>query len=260
MKLMSKSIQSRICSYMALFLVAMFAGAWRAPQHAVLTLSVAASLKDAIAEVETAYQHENANVEFRNNFGASGALAQQISSGAPVDAFIAADEKSMDNLQAKGYVVPGTRRDLLLNSLVLIAPHDSSLRGFSGLTDKSVRLIALGDPGSVPAGRYGQQTLAALHLYDQLKSKFLMAKDVRQVLAYVETGNADAGLVYATDARISHRVKVVAVAPASSHDRIVYPGAVIKASHNEAAASKFVNFLRSSTAKAIFTKYGFTVA
>ncbi len=99
-----------------------------------------------------------------------------------------------------------------------------------------------------------------MHLYDQLKPKFLLSKDVRQVLAYVETGNADAGLVYATDARTSSRVRVVAVAPDSMHDRIVYPAAVIKASHNEAAARKFIEFLSSRKAKAIFAKYGFTLA
>jgi molybdate transport system substrate-binding protein len=166
----------------------------------------------------------------------------------------------MDDLEAKGLVEPGTRRNLLRNTLVLIAPRDSQLRGFEGLTDKSVRTIALGDPGSVPAGRYGQQTLTALHLFDQVKSKVVLAKDVRQVLAYVETGNADAGIVYATDAETTNRVRVVATAPESTHDRIVYPAAVVKTSHNAEAAHRFIEFLSTPAAKAIFIKHGFTVA
>jgi molybdate transport system substrate-binding protein len=260
LKSIAGKIRSRLCYSTALVTMVALIGAWYTPQHTVLTLSVAASMQEAITEAEAVYQRGHADVEFRNNFGGSGALVQQIESGAPVDAFFSAASKPMDDLQANGLVAPGTRCDLLLNTLVLIAPRDSQLRGFEGLTDKSVRLIALGDPGSVPAGRYGQQTLTALHLFDQLKSKLVLAKDVRQVLAYVETGNADAGIVYATDAETSNRVRVVATAPDSSHDRIVYPAAVVKTSHNEEAARRFIEFLASPAAKAIFIKHGFTVA
>jgi molybdate transport system substrate-binding protein len=143
---------------------------------------------------------------------------------------------------------------------VLIAPLDSPLRDFQGLTGNSIKTIALGDPASVPAGQYGRQTLLALHLLDQLNAKLVLGKDVRQVLAYVETGNADAGLVYATDAQISSKVRVVAMAPDSTHDPIVYPVAVIKGGHNEQAARSFVDFLRGPAAKAIFVKHGFTIA
>jgi molybdate transport system substrate-binding protein len=260
LKSFAGKIKSRLCYSTALVVMVALIGAWYTPQHTVLTLSVAASMQDAIAEAETVYQRDHADVEFRNNFGGSGALVQQIESGAPVDAFFSAAAKPMDDLQANGLVAPGTRHDLLLNTLVLIAPRDSKLRGFEGLTDKSVRTIALGDPGSVPAGRYGQQTLTALHLFDQVKSKLVLAKDVRQVLAYVETGNADAGIVYATDAEISNRVRIVATAPDWSHDRIVYPMAVVKTSHNEEAARRFIEFLGTPAAKAIFIKHGFTVA
>jgi molybdate transport system substrate-binding protein len=134
------------------------------------------------------------------------------------------------------------------------------LRDFQGLADDSIRLIALGDPASVPAGQYGRQTLTYFHLLEKLNSRFVLAKDVRQVLTYVETGNADAGLVYATDAQASTRVRVVATAPDSSHDPILYPAAVVKGTHNEETARKFVEFLASPAARAIFVKHGFTIA
>jgi molybdate transport system substrate-binding protein len=166
----------------------------------------------------------------------------------------------MDDLEAKGLIAPGTRRNLLRNSLVLIAPLDSPLHDFQGLTDPSVRLIALGDPAGVPAGQYGRQTLAAQHLLDRLNKKFVLGGDVRQVLTYVETGNADAGIVYATDAQTSGRVRIVAVAPDWSHDAIVYPAAVVKASQNGGVAREFIDYLSTPEAQAIFVRHGFTIA
>ena len=224
-----------------------------------LTVSAAASLKDALAEVETSYKQSHANIDISNNFGPSGTLSAQIDQGAPVDVFLSAAAKPMDDLEAKGLLVAGTRRNLLRNSLVLIAPLNSTLHDFPGLTDNSVRMIALGDPASVPAGQYGRQTLLSLHLLDPIKNKFVFAKDVRQVLAYVETGNADAGLVYATDAKSSSKVRVVATAPDGSHDPIVYPVAVIKGSRYDEAAREFVIYLGTSGTRTIFAKYGFSV-
>ena len=199
-------------------------------------------------------------MEFRNNFGSSGTLAREIEQGAPVDAFISAGTKPMDDLQAKKLLAPGTQMNLLRNSLVLIVPQDSKVAGFDDLTGKAVRLFALGDPASVPAGQYGQQTLTALGLYDKLREKMVLGKDVRQVLTYVETGNADAGLVYATDARVSTKVRVAVVAPESSHDAIVYPVAAIAGSHNMEAVRGFMGYLASPAAQAIFVKHGFTMA
>ncbi len=244
----------------ALWLLVMMLGGCRDTKRVSLTISAAASLQDALAEVESAYQAGHANVDFRNNLGSSGTLAREIEEGAPVDAFLSAALKPMNDLEAKGLISGGTRQNLLRNSLVLIAPLDSKLPGFAALGDGSTRLIAVGDPASVPAGQYAQQTLTALRLYDQVKGKLVLGKDVRQVLTYVETGNADAGLVYATDAQTSGRVRVVAVAAESLHDPIVYPAAVVKTSGNQESASKFVAFLGSPEAKAIFTKRGFTLA
>jgi len=248
------------CRFAVLATLAAFIGNPGCPAQTTLTVSAAASLKDAIVEVENAYRIGHSKIDFANNFGSSGTLTAQINQGAPVDLFISASAKPMDDLQARGMIVAGTRRNLLRNTLVLIAPLNSKLADFQGLTDRSVRMIALGDPGSVPAGQYGQETLVALHLLDTVKAKFVLAKDVRQVLAYVETGNADAGLVYATDALTSGKVRVVAVAPEWTHDAIVYPAAVVRGGHREEVARSFVEFLSSPVAQAIFVKRGFTIA
>jgi molybdate transport system substrate-binding protein len=254
------SIRLWLCACVALLALAVSVSACHAPRRVTLTLSVAASVKDAIVDAEAVYQRDHSGLDFRNNFGSSGTLAREIEEGAPVDAFLSAASSPMDDLEAKGLVAPGTRRNLLRNSLVLIAPRDSRLRDFEGLTDPSVRLIALGDPASVPAGQYGRQALAALHFLDRLNKKFVMGGDVRQVLTYVETGNADAGLVYATDAQISGRVRIVAVAPDSTHDPILYPAAVIKTSQNGVTVRNFIEYLSSPEAQAIFAKHGFTIA
>ena len=255
-----KKRPSWVCSALSVAVCAALVCGSHGSAQTKLTLSAAASVKDGIAEIEDAYKHSHVNVEFTNNFGSSGTLAAQIDQGAPVDIFIAAAAKPMDDLEAKGLIVAGTRRNLLQNTLVLIAPLDSRIRDFQGLKDKSIRLIALGDPAAVPAGQYGKQTLLSFHLWEQLSAKFVLGKDVRQVLTYVETGNADAGLVYATDAQGSGKVRVVATAPESAHDPIVYPVAVVKGSRNEEASRRFVEFLGTPIAQAIFVKHGFTIA
>ena len=250
----------RSCLCVALLALVGGSDGCQRPARTTLTLSVAASLTDAMSAIEAQYRQGHAMVDFRNNFGGSGTLAREIEEGAPVDVFLSAAAGPMDELQGKGLIVAATRRNLLRNSLVLIAPSDSRLQGFAGLTDGSVRKIALGDPGSVPAGLYGKQTLTALHLYDRVGPKIVLAKDVRQVLAYVETGNADAGLVYATDAQGAARARIVATAPEGTHDPIVYPVAVVGAGRESGAAQLFVEYLRGPAATAIFEQHGFTMA
>ena len=248
------------CLVAGMLLFSVVADTCFAQSKTSLTISAAASLKDALVEVEAAYKQSQPDVVFSNNFAGSGTLATQIDQGAPVDVFLSAAGKQMDGLGAKGLLAAGSRRNLLRNTMVLIAPLDSKLGGFQGLAAGDVKLIALGDPAGVPAGQYGRQTLLALHLFDKISTKIVFAKDVRQVLTYVETGNADAGLVYGTDAKSSGKVKVVATAPESSHDAILYPAAVLKGSRNQAAALKFVDYLGSTAAATVFVKYGFTIA
>jgi len=226
-----------------------------------LTVSAAASLKDAITAIDQDFQRSHPDIEVAPNFGASGTLQLQIEQGAPADVFVSAAQQQMDALAAKNLLLPDTRVDLLQNELVLIAPADSkTVTSFNDLKSPDVRVIAVGDPRSVPAGTYAQQVLTALGMYDALKSKMTLATDVRQVLADVETGSAEAGLVYATDAAITSKVRVVMDAPAGTHMPIIYPAAVLRASMNPDAAKTFVNYLASPAARAVFTKYGFRPA
>jgi molybdate transport system substrate-binding protein len=227
-----------------------------------LTVSAAISLKDALDEAKQIYAAENPNVAIAANYGASGTLQLQIEQGAPVDIFLSAAPKQMDALDAKGLLLAGTRKNLLRNEVVLIVPNDYSagISSFQDLTRADVKQIALGEPVTVPAGQYAKEVLTSLGIYDAVNSKAILAKDVRQVLTYVETGNVDAGIVYATDAMSSAKVKVVATAPAKSHSPVIYPAAVIKASKNPAAARAFLDFLAGPRGRAVFQKYGFTLA
>lgn len=223
-----------------------------------LTVSVAASVTDAMENIKSLYSQEQPNVTITYNFGSSGSLQQQIEQGAPVDIFLSAAAKQMDALQQKDLLVPDTRQNLLENEVVLIVPQVSdAIAGFQDLTSATVERIAIGEPESVPAGKYAQETLTSLNLFALLETKLVLAKDVRQVLSYVATGNVDAGIVYATDAKISDQVKAIAVAPAGSPSPVVYPIAVLKSSKNVEAATEFVQFLFDTQAQAVFEQYGF---
>lgn len=232
-----------------------------ATQSASLTISAAASLKDAMEEIKPLYSKENSNVKLTYNFGSSGALQQQIEQGAGVDIFISAATKQIDALEKKGLLLEGTRQNLLKNQVVLIVPQNSTVvTDFKDLTKPNVKKIALGEPKSVPAGQYAQQVLTASKIFDQIKTKAVYAKDVRQALNYVESGNADAGIVYLSDAKSTQKVKVVATAPENTHSPVVYPIAILKSSKNVNAAKDFVQFLSGNQAKTVFEKQGFTVA
>jgi molybdate transport system substrate-binding protein len=226
-----------------------------------LTVSAAISLKDSLDEIARLYHVEAPRVIIHYNYGASGTLQRQVEQGAPVDIFISASRAQMDALESRGFVASGTRRDLVRNEIVLIVHNQpDGITGFASLSHPDVKIIAIGDPRTVPAGKYAAEVLTHLGLYDALKPKFVLAKDVRQALTYVATGNADAGIVYATDAKISADVTVVAVAPPGSHSPIVYPAAILKSSRDSAAAAAYLNFLSGSQARAAFRKFGFLPA
>ena len=223
-----------------------------------LLVSAAISLKDALEEVKPIYQRTKPNISITYNFGASGALQQQIENGAPVDVFVSAAQKQMNALASKNAILPGTRRNLLSNSLVLIVPRNSSgITSFRQLTDSKVKKIAVGEPRSVPAGQYAEEVFKNLGILQQIKPKLVLGNNVRQVLSFVESGNADAGVVYTTDAKTSRQVKEVATAATNLHSPIVYPVAVLKSSKNVSAAKEYVQFLSGNRARAVFQKYGF---
>lgn len=234
-------------------------GAPQAPQQtASITVSAAISLKDALDEIGRAYEDSHSGAKVTFNYGGSGTLQHQIEQGAPVDLFFSAAEKQMDALESEGLILAGTRRDVATNVLVLIAPADSGLpKDFQDLARPEIKVVALGEPATVPAGLYAQETLDHLGLLGAVKTKAVYAKDVRQVLTYVETGNADAGIVYLTDARISSQVRVVATAPADSHEPIVYPAAILKSTKNLPSARAFLDYVAGPEARAVFVKFGF---
>jgi molybdate transport system substrate-binding protein len=231
------------------------------PASVELTVSAAISLKDALDEVKQLYAESHPGVSIAVNYGASGTLELQVEQGAPVDVYISAASKQMDTLESKGLLLEGTRKDLLGNEVVLITPQDSSaISSFQDLAKPNVKQVALGEPTTVPAGQYAKEVLTYFGIYEAVRAKAIWAKDVRQVLTYVETANVDGGIVYSTDARSSSKVKIVAQAPDASHAPIVYPVAVIKSSKNPTAAKQFATFLGSPEAGAVFQKYGFTLA
>lgn len=225
-----------------------------------LIVSAAASLTDALKELAPIYRQAHSTVAVRYNFASSGALQQQIENGAPADVFISAAAKQMDALQQKNLLAADTRRNLLTNRLVLIVPANASgVTNLKSLADSRVKRIVIGDPRSVPAGQYAEEALTKAGVWQQLKPKYVLANNVRQVLQFVAAGNADAGLVYLTDAKTTDKVKIAQTIPANFHSPIVYPIAVLKNSRNPTASKNFEQFLLTGKARKVFAKYGFTV-
>jgi molybdate transport system substrate-binding protein len=225
-----------------------------------LTISAAASLNDALKEIKTTFEKKHKNIQLSINLGGTGALQQQIIQGAPVDVFISAAKDKFEDLVQKGLIKREDSNDLLGNQLVLITPKShSAIQSFSDLSDKRVSKIAIGTPETVPAGMYAKQTLQKYKLWDKLSPKLILAKDVRQVLTYVETKSVDAGIVYLTDAKISNKVNIVETASKNTHNPIIYPAGIIKETKHHKEAATFMDFLRSAPAQKTFEKYGFKV-
>lgn len=219
----------------------------------------AASLQNALREIGTAYtSRTNNKVAF--NFAASGALQQQIESGAPADVFASAGQNEMDALTRKNLIAVDTRKDFARNALVLVVPTDATagINSFAGLGDEAVRRVAIGNPKTVPAGQYAERLLTKLNLWQALQPKLIRAEDVRQVLDYVARGEADAGIVYHTDALSArNRVRELARASEEESEPILYPVAIVKDSRRAEAARSFVEFLVGDEGQAILTKHGF---
>jgi molybdate transport system substrate-binding protein len=229
-----------------------------AQSNASLLVSTAASLKNVMEEIKGNYQESKPGITINYNFGASGGLLQQIQQGVPSDIFISAGKKQVDTLEQSGKLVAGTRSILAKNRLVLIVPSNKvGITSFLDLAKDNIKKIAIAEPRSVPAGEYAEQVLKKLSIYEKVKAKFVYGNNVHQVLAAVESGNADAGLVYRTDAAISSKVKTVVAADEKYHSQIGYPMAVLKQSKNVAAATDFVKYLGSDRAKDVLKKYGF---
>ncbi|MHA6253457.1 molybdate ABC transporter substrate-binding protein [Oceanobacillus sp. CAU 1775] len=257
---MVKYISKGIFVFMFLFLVAcsddrvleQSAG----DSEGTIIISAAASLTDVLHDVAESFNKEFPNIQINFNFGASGALKQQILRGAPVDLFFSVAKNHFEQVVEAGFIVEEQVTDLLANELVLIVPKGSTLvTSFDELP--RAKRIAIGNPESVPAGEYSMELFQTLEIEGKIKESLIYTEDVRTVLTYVETKNVDAGIVYRTDAIMSEEVDIVEVAPTHAHERVVYSVGIVEGSDNMDITKIFYEFLQSEVALNIFKEYGF---
>ncbi len=237
-----------------LFLL-VIAGCQSEEEKTELVISAAASLQKALTEIEYAYEKEKEDISLVFNYGGSGALQHQIQNGAPADLFISAAVEPFENLREEGLIERKANINLLSNELVLITSSETGIEGMENL--ESSAKIAIGSPDSVPAGQYAKQALESMSMWETIEGKLIFTKDVTQVLTYVETGNVEAGFVYATDAMGSDKVKTIDTVPHHTHDEIIYPAGVISSSKKKEEAKDFYTYLQSADALKVFEKYGF---
>ena len=253
------------CVLLVFVLLALSSTVWNSPASAQgqkLIIFAAASLKDALDEVNVAYQHENSQ-ETATSYAASSTLAKQIEAAAPADVFISADLDWMDYLAKRNLIKPDTRANLLGNRLVLIAPVNSPLNlaigpNFSLAQALGNGRLAIADPNGVPAGRYGKAALESLGVWSTIADRLAPAENVRAALALVARGETPLGIVYQTDAASDKAVKIVGIFPQDTHPPIIYPIAVVVSSTNPAALG-YLAYLKSRAARPTFEKHGFTV-
>ena len=225
-----------------------------------MTVSVAISLKEAIELLGRGFTAAHPRVTLRYNFGASGDLQKQIEAGAPVDVFLSAAPRQMDELEKKSLIVATTRRAFARNVLTVVRPADSrvDIARAADLLEARVGKIAIGHPRSVPAGQYAEESLRALGLWDRLQPKLVFAENVRQVLDYVARGEVDAGFVYTTDAATRTRgVKEAFRPPDDTYRPVIYPGAVVVASRQPVLGGAFLDLLDSAQGRAVLGRFGF---
>lgn len=223
-----------------------------------LTVSAAASLTQAFKEIGSAFEAQHPGIRLRLNFGASGALLQQIAKGAPVDVFASADPETMNQAQQQKWVQPGAAIHFASNALVVVVPHDTAAlpHRLADLATPPFKRVAMGVPASVPAGRYAQAALEKAQLWPALQAKTVGAQSVRQALDYVARGEVQAGFVYATDAALMPgKLKVAFTVPTDTPVR--YPIAPVVGSPNAANAQTFIHYLMSPPAQAVLARFGF---
>jgi molybdate transport system substrate-binding protein len=229
------------------------------PEQITLTVFGAASLTNVLQDIGDAFTKET-SIAVKFSFAASSTLARQIENGAPADIFMSADSDWMDYLQTRHLIQPSTRKDVVGNRLVLIAPANSSVKlkiepNFALAAALGQGRLATGDPGAVPVGRYAEAALTKLGIWNQIEQRIVRADNVRSALTFVDRGEAPLGIVYETDALIDKKVRVVDVFPADSHPPIVYPVALTRTA--QTAATRFIAFLESPAAAQTFKSYGF---
>lgn len=228
-------------------------------KQVTILVAAAASLKNCMeGELKDKFEAANPNIKLSFTFDSSGKLQKQIEEGADVDVFMSAAKKQMDELNKKGMILPDSIVELLENKIVLIVPEDSAsaIADFKDILQANK--IAVGDPESVPAGQYAKEAFDSLGMWDQVKAKASLGTNVTEVLNWVAEGSADAGVVYATDAAATDKVKIVAEAPEGSVSKVIYPVGIVNSSTKKEAAAAFQKFLKTDDARAVFVKAGFT--
>ena len=213
-----------------------------------------------MADIETEYSLSHPEIKLTFNFGSSGSLQKQIEQGAPCDLFISAGQSQMNSLCEENLILGDTNKNLVKNQLVLIACKDTNLKSVNDLMSSKVKHIAIGEPTSVPAGKYTDEALTSMKIKDSISEKLIFAKDVKEVLAWTTSGNANAGFVYKSDALSSEKAKIIEIIPEYKHSPITYPVAVLKESKNTNESKIFEDFLFSDKCKSIFEKYGYEMA
>ncbi len=236
------------------FLLVFGLNAWAAE----ITVFAAASLSDALKEIAPLYTQATGHT-LRFSFGASGVLVRQIKAGVPVDVIFSADELRVDQLEEAGLLLPGTRRKVLANTLVVIVAADSGapIKTLDDLAKIDVRRIAIGEPAMVPVGTYAKAYLQKTGYWSKLSAKFVPLDTVRAVQSAVEAGNAEAGFVYKTDALVSKKVRIAIEVPVAEGPKITYPVAVLKEARQPEAARGLVAYLAGPEAQKVFAKFGF---
>jgi molybdate transport system substrate-binding protein len=225
-----------------------------------MVLSVAVSMKEAVEEVGRTFASGRPGLVLRYNFGSSGDLQKQIEAGAPVDIFISAAQRQMDELEKGGFIVPASRRVFARNVLIVIKPADSriDITRPGDLLDARVRRIVIGNPKTVPVGQYSEESLRALGLWERVQPKLVFSENVRQALDYVVRGEADAGFVYSTDAATrAANVKEAFRPPEDTYRPVVYPAAVVATSRQRALAQSFLDLLTGRDGQATLARLGF---
>lgn len=222
-----------------------------------INISAAASLKEVMAEIKNEYESKNKDIKLTINYGSSGSLKQQIEQGAPCDIFISAGQSQVDDLDKDGFLISDSVKEFTRNKLALIAPKDSTLDDINNLVTDKIKHIGIGYPDSVPAGKYADEALNSLNLKDKVKEKLIFGKDVKEVLAWTSSKNADAGFVYISDTVNNDSIKVIEIIDEENHSPIIYPVAITKSSKKYEQSKKFEEFLLSEDVKNILNKYGY---
>ncbi len=245
--------------FMVIIATAFLGCSYKNVENKELTVSAAASLTELMEEVKPMFEKEYGAV-LTVNLASSGTLQKQIEEGAPVDVFISASSSKMDALAEKGLIDDSSRIDLLKNQVVLIVSTDSEgkVKSLEDLKKGDVK-VSIGEPSSVPAGKYGKESLEYYKVWDDIKDKLIFAKNVKQVVSYIESGEVDAGIIYKSDATLLKNSIIVKKLEPESHKAIVYPAAIIKSSMNSELAEKFIEFFEKDEVKKIVEKYNFEI-